>query len=73
LLEPASGSAAPDPAGIKSLRRKVHQTLQTVTRDFETFEFNTIISALMELMNEMTKLKPEAAVHRPGRKLLIST
>jgi len=61
LLEPASGSAAPDPAGIKSLRRKVHQTLQTVTRDFETFEFNTIISALMELMNEMTRVKPVLA------------
>jgi leucyl-tRNA synthetase len=30
-----------------ALRRKVHQTLRQVTRDFETFEFNTIVSALM--------------------------
>jgi leucyl-tRNA synthetase len=43
---------------VKLLRRKVHQTLRAVTRDFETFEFNTIISALMELMNELTRLKP---------------
>jgi leucyl-tRNA synthetase len=43
---------------VKQLRRKVHQTLRAVTRDFDTFEFNTIISALMELMNEMARLKP---------------
>jgi leucyl-tRNA synthetase len=43
---------------IKLLRRKVHQALRAVTRDFEQFEFNTIVSALMELMNDMAKLKP---------------
>jgi len=45
----------------KNLRRKVHQTLRKVTRDFENFEFNTIISSLMELMNEMYKAR-EAGV-----------
>ena len=44
----------------KTLRRKVHQTLRSVTRDFERFEFNTIISALMELLNEMVKVKAAA-------------
>jgi leucyl-tRNA synthetase len=39
------------------LRRKLHQTLKSVTRDYETFEFNTIVSALMELSNEMIKIK----------------
>ena len=29
------------------LRRKLHQTLKSVTQDFEKFEFNTIISSLM--------------------------
>ena len=43
------------------LRRKVHQTLKSVTRDFETFEFNTIISSLMELMNEMVRAKQAGA------------
>jgi leucyl-tRNA synthetase len=33
------------------LRRKVHQTVKRVTRDFQNFEFNTIISSLMELLN----------------------
>ncbi|MEA3350137.1 MAG: leucine--tRNA ligase [Chloroflexota bacterium] len=36
-----------------SLRRKLHQILKQVTHDFENFEFNTIISSLMELLNEM--------------------
>jgi leucyl-tRNA synthetase len=45
----------------KSLRRKVHQTLKRVTRDFENFEFNTIISSLMELMNEMYKAREAGA------------
>jgi leucyl-tRNA synthetase len=44
-----------------ALRRKVHQTLRQVTRDFETFEFNTIVSALMELMNDMYKAREQGA------------
>jgi len=46
----------------QSLRRKVHQTLKSVTRDYEQFEFNTIISSLMELMNEMYKAREAGAV-----------
>jgi leucyl-tRNA synthetase len=45
----------------KTLRRKVHQTLKRITRDFETFEFNTVISSLMELMNEMYKAREAGA------------
>lgn len=45
----------------KNLRRKVHQTLRRVTGDFENFEFNTIISSLMELMNEMYKAREAGA------------
>ncbi len=49
------------PETLKVLRRKVHQTLQRVTRDFENFEFNTIISSLMELLNEMYKAREAGA------------
>ncbi|NPV77232.1 MAG: leucine--tRNA ligase [Anaerolineae bacterium] len=56
LLEPVKGKN-PDAAIIRSLRRKTHQTLRAVTRDFENFEFNTIVSSLMELLNEMAKAK----------------
>jgi leucyl-tRNA synthetase len=47
---------------LKVLRRKVHQTLRRVTRNFEQFEFNTIISSLMELLNEMYKAREAGAV-----------
>jgi leucyl-tRNA synthetase len=56
FTEPAR-SGRPSESQIKALRRKVHQTLRKITRDIEQFEFNTIISALMELLNEMYRLK----------------
>jgi leucyl-tRNA synthetase len=37
------------------LRRAVHQTIHKVSHDLEHFKFNTIISALMELTNELYK------------------
>ena len=46
----------------RTLRRRVHQTLRKVTHDFENFEFNTIISGLMELLNEMYKAREAGAV-----------
>ena len=46
----------------RQLRRRVHQTLRKVTHDFENFEFNTIISSLMELMNDMYKAREAGAV-----------
>jgi leucyl-tRNA synthetase len=55
----------PTPETLQVLRRKVHQTLRQVTHDFETFEFNTIISALMELLNEMYKAREQGAVGAP--------
>lgn len=56
LEEDKPGAASEE--DVKLLRRKIHQALRSVTNDFEQFEFNTIISTLMELMNEMTRLKP---------------
>ncbi|CAG1008455.1 leucyl-tRNA synthetase [Anaerolineales bacterium] len=47
---------------LKVLRRKVHQTLRKVTHDFENFEFNTIVSSLMELLNEMYKAREAGSV-----------
>jgi len=50
---------------LRTLRRKVHQTVKRVTRDFEQFEFNTIISSLMELLNEMQKAREAGAAGTP--------
>ena len=49
----------PDPDAQRELRRKLHQTLRRVTHDYETFEFNTVISSLMELLNEMYKAREQ--------------
>ena len=65
ILEPAE-QIKEDAAVTKVLRRKVHQTLKSITRDYETFEFNTIISSLMELMNEMTRAKQAGAYGSPA-------
>jgi len=61
FLESADKENAASESDIQSLRRKVHQTLKSVTRDFETFNFNTIVSGLMELLNEMTPAKSAGA------------
>jgi leucyl-tRNA synthetase len=55
----------PSPEDLRALRRKVHQTLQQVTDDFENFEFNTVISSLMELLNEMYKASDLGAAGTP--------
>lgn len=60
VTEPAVPGSA-DADTLRNLRRKVHQTLRQVTHDFETFEFNTIISALMELLNEMSNARDAGA------------
>jgi leucyl-tRNA synthetase len=39
------------------LRRIMHRTIQRVTRDQEQMGFNTAVSALMEAVNELYKLK----------------
>jgi len=62
----AKAQPAADAKVIRALRRKVHQTLKAVTRDFENFEFNTIVSGLMELYNEMAKARQQGAAGTPA-------
>jgi leucyl-tRNA synthetase len=50
----------------KSLRRKTHQVLNAVTRDFQNFEFNTIVSGLMELLNFMEDVKARGGFGSPA-------
>ena len=61
FLEPTENGPKDNEEGARVLRRKVHQTLASVTQDFETFNFNTIVSSLMELLNEMTIVKAVGA------------
>ena len=65
ILEPGS-TGEPSAETIQILRRKVHQTLKSITRDYDVFEFNTIVSSLMELLNEMSKAKSQGAWGTPA-------
>jgi len=65
LITVPVGRPTASPETLKVLRRKVHQTLRQVTHDYEQFEFNTIISGLMELLNEMYEARATGAVGTP--------
>jgi leucyl-tRNA synthetase len=65
LFTEASQPANPSPETLRGLRRKLHQTLRRVTHDFDTLEFNTIVSSLMELLNEMYKARELGAGGTP--------
>jgi leucyl-tRNA synthetase len=52
-LEEAKGGE-PHTDHVRALQRKVHQTIRHVSHDMETSEFNTVVSALMELTNALS-------------------
>jgi len=55
------------PAAARGLRRKVHQTIEKVTRDIEErVQLNTAVAALMELVNEIYRVE-EAVAQGAGR------
>jgi leucyl-tRNA synthetase len=56
--EPKPGGALPD------LLRKTHETIKKVREEIERFHFNTGISAIMELVNAIYKVKPESDAER---------
>jgi leucyl-tRNA synthetase len=68
--EPRAPLGGELPAPAQELHRKVHQTIEKVTRDIEErIQLNTAVAALMELKNEI--LRVEADVQSgPGRTVL---
>ncbi|MBN2726355.1 leucine--tRNA ligase, partial [Candidatus Mcinerneyibacteriota bacterium] len=54
----------------KALERKLHQTIKGVTEDTEDFHFNTAISKIMELNNEVYKYVQEKTREEQNRTLL---
>jgi leucyl-tRNA synthetase len=53
---PAAPPTAPADEALEQLR---HATIQRVTRDYERFHFNTIVAALMEFLNGLTRAVEE--------------
>lgn len=69
-------AAIPEASDIRTLERKLHQTMLKVTDDITHFRFNTAIAALMELNNLMIRQKETALVAAPiwqeaGQKLVL--
>jgi len=61
VTEPGAGTSAADAGAARRLRRTTHQTIRRVSADFEKFEFNTIVSSLMELANALQEARPALA------------
>jgi leucyl-tRNA synthetase len=51
----------PDDAATRELRRWTHKTIRKVTEDLAAFRFNTMIAALMEMTNHLTKLRESSS------------
>ena len=49
----------------RHVRRKLHQTLRSITEDFEAFQFNTIVASLMELLNELMAARDKGLAASP--------
>ena len=58
-------------AAPTQLIRKTHQTIAAVTQRIERFEFNTAISALMELSNAITDARADGADVSESYKVLL--
>jgi len=58
VAETAAGSTpAADAGAARALRRKLHQTVRKVSLDLDRFEFNTVVSSLMELTNAIAEAR----------------
>jgi len=55
----------------RELERANHQTIRKVTQDLEKLRLNTMIAALMEFTNYLTKVKEEGAVSATAWELAI--
>jgi leucyl-tRNA synthetase len=56
--------------GQKLLRQKTHKTIKKVTEDIERFHFNTAISAIMELVNEIYVSEIKDNTDEPSRRVI---
>ena len=64
--DPAWKTAAPAPLppAARKMQRKLHQTIKRITEDYSgRWHFNTSISALMELVNEMYAYEESQKAH----------
>ncbi len=68
VLETADANAQASAEAEADLRRKLHQTIRQVSDDLNGFEFNTVVSALMELTNALTAARDSGQAGSPAFK-----
>ena len=59
-LHARDGADGPSDDSERDLLRATHQTIQSVSHDLEAFEFNTVISGLMQLTNALLAAEEQA-------------
>jgi leucyl-tRNA synthetase len=59
VLQGAQGQSfeTPDPETVKELRHRTHKTIKKATEDYDRFRFNTMLAALMEFTNYLSKVR----------------
>jgi leucyl-tRNA synthetase len=62
-----------DPASVKNLRHLTHKTIKKVSQDLERFHFNTMLAALMEFTNYLTRVLEEGVVDKDSWREAIKT
>jgi leucyl-tRNA synthetase len=62
-----------EPERARALQRKVHQTIRQVSNDLESYEFNTVVSGLMELTNAIAEAREAGLAEDPSLAEAIDT
>jgi leucyl-tRNA synthetase len=74
LAGPETGRPAQsDEDAGSQLRRQTHKTIKKVAEDLEKFRFNTMLAALMEYTNYLTKVREAGAVDEASWREAIDT
>ncbi len=60
-------------APAKELLTKIHKTIKKVTDDLDRFSFNTVIAAVMELLNDTSRFNPEGPDDLPVLREAVET
>jgi leucyl-tRNA synthetase len=66
VLSPVKTTTRAPDDQVRELRRMTHKTVRRVTEDMERFRFNTMVAALMEYTNYLTRLKESGLVDADG-------
>ena len=68
----AGGTGAAAAAVERAVLRVTHQTIQRVSHDLERFEFNTVVSALMQFTNALLAAEAEAGATPACREAVLT-